>query len=223
MSSCLTVTRWKHVDSAPRWLKVNTDVSKNWFISVQLPENLQGCTFCISLCLNTFCFIVFLADYWVFPVSQLRLIDWGLAEFYHPAQEYNVRVASRYFKGPELLVDYQVTDCYRRSLRSGLILSGLIHCSASVLFAPQMYDYSLDMWSLGCMLASMIFLKEPFFHGQDNYDQVTCHSQTSNLTPHFLYLLTFQWMDSFLIRLLLRNLCRYVLWRLQGFVILFGK
>ena len=40
--------------------------------------------------------------------SQLRLIDWGLAEFYHPGQEYNVRVASRYFTGPELLVDYQV-------------------------------------------------------------------------------------------------------------------
>lgn len=73
---------------------------------------------------------------------QLRLIDWGLAEFYHPRQEYNVRVASRYFKGPELLVDY--------------------------LF----YDYSLDMWSLGCMLASMIFRKEPFFHGHDNYDQL---------------------------------------------------
>jgi len=29
---------------------------------------------------------------------ELRLIDWGLAEFYHPAKEYNVRVASRYFK-----------------------------------------------------------------------------------------------------------------------------
>lgn len=40
---------------------------------------------------------------------KLRLIDWGLAEFYHPSQEYNVRVASRYFKGPELLVDYQVS------------------------------------------------------------------------------------------------------------------
>lgn len=40
--------------------------------------------------------------------KKLRLIDWGLAEFYHPGQEYNVRVASRYFKGPELLVDYQV-------------------------------------------------------------------------------------------------------------------
>lgn len=45
-------------------------------------------------------------------------------------------------QGPELLVDY------------------------------QMYDYSLDMWSLGCMLASMIFRKEPFFHGHDNYDQL---------------------------------------------------
>jgi len=41
---------------------------------------------------------------------QLRLIDWGLAEFYHPGREYNVRVASRYFKGPELLVDLQEYD-----------------------------------------------------------------------------------------------------------------
>jgi casein kinase II subunit alpha len=73
---------------------------------------------------------------------QLRLIDWGLAEFYHPGQEYNVRVASRYFKGPELLVDFQE------------------------------YDYSLDLWSLGCMFAGMIFKKEPFFHGADNYDQL---------------------------------------------------
>ena len=39
---------------------------------------------------------------------SLRLIDWGLAEFYHPGMEYNVRVASRYYKGPELLVDLQV-------------------------------------------------------------------------------------------------------------------
>ncbi|KAF3854385.1 hypothetical protein F7725_022440, partial [Dissostichus mawsoni] len=80
--------------------------------------------------------------FYMYELLKLRLIDWGLAEFYHPSQEYNVRVASRYFKGPELLVDY------------------------------QMYDYSLDMWSLGCMLASMIFQKEPFFHGQDNYDQL---------------------------------------------------
>lgn len=73
---------------------------------------------------------------------SLRLIDWGLAEFYHPGKEYNVRVASRYFKGPELLVDLQD------------------------------YDYSLDMWSLGCMLAGMVFRREPFFYGHDNYDQL---------------------------------------------------
>jgi casein kinase II subunit alpha len=57
---------------------------------------------------------------------KLRLIDWGLAEFYHPGQTYNVRVASRYFKGPELLVN----------LRD--------------------YDYSLDLWSTGCMFAGMM-------------------------------------------------------------------
>uniref|UniRef100_A0AAQ4RTC2 non-specific serine/threonine protein kinase n=1 Tax=Gasterosteus aculeatus aculeatus TaxID=481459 RepID=A0AAQ4RTC2_GASAC len=91
-------------------------------------------------------------------MRKLRLIDWGLAEFYHPAQEYNVRVASRYFKGPELLVDY------------------------------QMYDYSLDMWSLGCMLASMIFLKEPFFHGQDNYDQLVRIAKVLGTDELFGYL-----------------------------------
>ncbi len=38
--------------------------------------------------------------------KQVRLIDWGLAEFYLPGKDYNVRVASRYFKSPELLLDY---------------------------------------------------------------------------------------------------------------------
>ncbi|XP_055923021.1 casein kinase II subunit alpha isoform X1 [Eupeodes corollae] len=89
---------------------------------------------------------------------KLRLIDWGLAEFYHPGQEYNVRVASRYFKGPELLVDY------------------------------QMYDYSLDMWSLGCMLASMIFRKEPFFHGHDNYDQLVRIARVLGTEELYAYL-----------------------------------
>eukprot|EP00823_Brevimastigomonas_motovehiculus_P008235 TRINITY_DN750_c0_g1_i1.p1 TRINITY_DN750_c0_g1~~TRINITY_DN750_c0_g1_i1.p1 ORF type:complete len:438 (+),score=91.22 TRINITY_DN750_c0_g1_i1:70-1383(+) len=74
--------------------------------------------------------------------KELRLIDWGLAEFYHAKKEYNVRVASRYFKGPELLVDMRD------------------------------YDYSLDIWSLGCMFAGMIFIIHPFFHGRDNYDQL---------------------------------------------------
>ena len=53
---------------------------------------------------------------------------------------------------------------------TGFIL--VISCVMTTFSLMQMYDYSLDMWSLGCMLASMIFRKEPFFHGHDNYDQV---------------------------------------------------
>jgi len=110
---------------------------------------------------------------------QLRLIDWGLAEFYHPGTEYNVRVASRYFKGPELLVDFQE---YGKNApvfpnlvsRPSLSLCTVFprECGLSSLKVDGYADYSLDMWSLGAMFASMIFRKEPFFHGHDNYDQL---------------------------------------------------
>ncbi|GAA6006591.1 casein kinase II subunit alpha/alpha' [Rhodotorula paludigena] len=73
---------------------------------------------------------------------KLRLIDWGLAEFYHPGVELNVRVASRYYKAPELLVEY------------------------------THYDYSLDIWSVGCTFGSMIFRRDPLFHGASNEDQL---------------------------------------------------
>jgi serine/threonine protein kinase len=86
------------------------------------------------------------------------LIDWGLAEFYHQGTEYNVRVASRYFKGPELLVDFQE------------------------------YDYSLDMWSLGAMFASMIFRREPFFHGTSNQDQLVKIAKVLGTEELFEYL-----------------------------------
>jgi casein kinase II subunit alpha len=89
---------------------------------------------------------------------KLRLIDWGLAEFYHPGKEYNVRVASRYFKGPELLVDLQD------------------------------YDYALDMWSLGAMFAGMIFRKEPFFYGHDNYDQLVKIAKVLGTEELYAYL-----------------------------------
>lgn len=59
----------------------------------------------------------------------LKLIDWGLSEYYLPNFEYNVRVASRPYKGPELLVDY------------------------------KKYDYSLDIWSAGCTFGSMVIEK----------------------------------------------------------------
>jgi len=67
----------------------------------------------------------------------LKLIDWGLAEFYHINKDYNVRVASRYFKGPELLVD----DVY--------------------------YDYSLDIWSTGAMFAGIVILYSSYLDIQE--------------------------------------------------------
>lgn len=69
-----------------------------------------------------------------------------------------MRVASRYFKGPELLVDYQE------------------------------YDYSLDLWSLGAMFASMIFRKEPFFHGGSNSDQLVKIAKVLGTDELFDYL-----------------------------------
>jgi casein kinase II subunit alpha len=93
---------------------------------------------------------------------KLRLIDWGLAEFYHAGREYNVRVASRYFKGPELLVELME------------------------------YDYSLDMWSLGCMFAGIIFRREPFFHGSDNYDQLVRIAKVLGTDALHEYLATYQ-------------------------------
>ncbi|KAH9593236.1 Protein kinase domain [Trypanosoma melophagium] len=73
---------------------------------------------------------------------KLRIVDWGLAEYYIHGQAYNVCVGTRHFKGPELLV-------------------GL-----------RLYDYSLDMWSVGCILAEMLFHVLPFFRGDDNEDQL---------------------------------------------------
>lgn len=74
--------------------------------------------------------------------KTLKILDWGLAEFYHVGERYSVRVASRYYKSPELLVEY------------------------------PFYDYSLDLWSFGCVLAEMIFKKKPIFKGDDNLSQL---------------------------------------------------
>jgi len=35
------------------------------------------------------------------------VIDWGLADFYHKDEEYNVRVATRHYKAPELLINWK--------------------------------------------------------------------------------------------------------------------
>jgi len=74
--------------------------------------------------------------------KQLRLIDFGLSEMYSPGARYNPSVASRHFKCPELLVGY------------------------------EHYDFGVDIWAAGCILAGLIFHLEPFFFGTDTEDQL---------------------------------------------------
>lgn len=58
--------------------------------------------------------------------KQVRIIDWGLACFYYPKHEYNVRVATRSYKAPELL------------------------CKL------KQYHYAIDIWAFGCMMAGIV-------------------------------------------------------------------
>lgn len=73
---------------------------------------------------------------------EIKIIDWGLAEYYLPNTYYSVGVASLHFKAPELLV------------------------------GQKYYDYSLDIWSLGCVLSEIIFNQVPMFNGRTNEDQL---------------------------------------------------
>lgn len=80
---------------------------------------------------------------WNQTTKQVSLIDWGLAEFYTPDTEYQVRVATKHYKGPELLLGY-------------------------IKYTP-----SLDIWCLGCTLAGLLFHKLPFFNKcHDNNEQI---------------------------------------------------
>ncbi|EAX78870.1 CMGC family protein kinase [Trichomonas vaginalis G3] len=73
---------------------------------------------------------------------RLRLLDWGLADFYHPKQKYNSHVATRVFKPPELLI------CY------------------------PYYDYSMDIWSAGLTFSIMMFKRIVIECGEDDPDQL---------------------------------------------------
>lgn len=76
------------------------------------------------------------------PRKSVKLGDWGLGEFYHPFRKYSVHVATRYYKSPEILLDYEY------------------------------YDYSLDMWSVGVILLELLTQKIHIFDGNDNFNQI---------------------------------------------------
>ena len=61
--------------------------------------------------------------------KKIKLIDWGLAEFALPEHSYNLRVSTRPFKCPEILINY------------------------------RKYDYSFDLWGAGSILACLVSLE----------------------------------------------------------------
>lgn len=93
--------------------------------------------------------------------KSLKLIDWGLSEFYIPNKDFNTRVSSRPYKSPELLIGYNY------------------------------YDFSMDIWSTGCILAAMMFKKDHFFLGKDNNDQLLKIVQILGSNDFFNYLQKF--------------------------------
>lgn len=77
-----------------------------------------------------------------FKSKKLKIIDFGQAEFYTPEGQLSPRVSSRFFKAPELLMEY------------------------------PFYNYSVDIWAAGIIFASILFKRFPFFLGADAEDQL---------------------------------------------------
>lgn len=74
--------------------------------------------------------------------KSLKLLDWGLADFYVPLRRYNSHVATRTFKPPELLIDYPY------------------------------YDYSLDIWCTGLTFGAMLFKRIPVESSDSDLNQL---------------------------------------------------
>ena len=70
------------------------------------------------------------------PKKELKLADWGLAEFYHPMRQYSSCVGTRYYKAPEVLFDYEY------------------------------YDYAIDVWAAGVILLELLSQDLHIFDGE---------------------------------------------------------
>ena len=83
--------------------------------------------------------------------KELNIFDWGLSDFYIKDYKYTLTIGSRYYKAPELLMEY------------------------------KKYDFSIDMWSVGCLFGAILFQIDFLFKGSSNQDQLV------KITKHFGY------------------------------------
>ena len=65
---------------------------------------------------------------------RVKLLDFGLSEWYVSGREFSLSVGTNWFRGPELLI------------------------------GNRYYSYEVDLWAAGCCFASMIYQFTPFFH-----------------------------------------------------------
>ena len=61
-----------------------------------------------------------------FEAKKMKIIDFGLAEFYYPNVKMSPAVSTRYFKAPELLLEMNT------------------------------YHYAIDIWAVGIIFASIV-------------------------------------------------------------------
>ena len=74
--------------------------------------------------------------------KELNIFDWGLSDFYIKDYKYTLTIGSRYYKAPELLMEY------------------------------KKYDFSIDMWSVGCLFGAILFQIDFLFEGDSNQGQL---------------------------------------------------
>ena len=74
--------------------------------------------------------------------NELNIFDWGLSDFYIKDYKYTLTIGSRYYKAPELLMNY------------------------------KKYDFAIDMWSVGCLFGALLFQIDYLFKGDSNQDQL---------------------------------------------------
>lgn len=72
----------------------------------------------------------------------LKILDWGLAEFYFPGKKQNPHAGTRQFKSPEQIIGFPY------------------------------YTYSIDIWPCGIVFGFMIFGRYLVEAGEDFYDQI---------------------------------------------------
>lgn len=77
-----------------------------------------------------------------FENQNMKIIDFGLAEFYTPGTSLTPKVASLFYKAPELIIEYEY------------------------------YNYGIDIWAAGIILASIVFQKHPFILGDNIFEQL---------------------------------------------------